>query len=71
MHSDLWEKLLRAIETKGAACSNSRPQPLSKTFGGLEGGGRWVGRSAAGVPNGGGGQWEPQHTYLKMLSMTR
>ena len=41
--------------TRGVACSNSRPQPGVKTFGGLEGGGggRWVGRSAAGVPRGG------------------
>ena len=38
---------------RGAACSNSRPQPSAKTFGGLEG--RWVGRSAAGLPGGGGG----------------
>ena len=43
---------------RGAACSNSRPQPGAKTFGGLEGGsggggGRWVGRSAAGIPRGG------------------
>ena len=39
----------------GAACSNSRPQLGAKTFGGLGGGGggRWVGRSAAGVPRGG------------------
>ena len=36
--------------TRGAACSNFTPQPGAKTFAGLEGGGRWVGRSAAGVP---------------------
>ena len=43
--------------SRGAACSNPRPQPGAKTFGGLEGGGggRWVGQSAAGVPGGGGG----------------
>ena len=39
---------------RGVACSNSRPQPVAKTFGGLDGGGgRWVGRSAARVPRGG------------------
>ena len=38
-------------DARGATCSNSRPQPGAKTFGGL--GGRWVGRSAAGVPRGG------------------
>ena len=39
---------------RAAAYSNSRPQPGVKIFGGLEGGGgRWVGRSAAGVPKGG------------------
>ena len=37
---------------RGAACSNSRPQPGAKTFGGLEGGWGWVGWSA-GVPRGG------------------
>ena len=44
-----------AVDPRGGrACSNSRPQPDAKTFGGLEeGGGRWVGRSAAGVPRGG------------------
>ena len=34
-------------------------------------GGRQVGRSAAGLPWGGGGRWVPQHTYLKMIPMTR
>ena len=42
-----------------AACSNIDPQPCPKTFGGLEGEGgggvRWVGRSAARGPRGGGG----------------
>ena len=42
---------------RGAGCSNSSPQTGAKTFGGLEGGGggvgRWVGRSAAGLPRGG------------------
>ena len=43
--------------TRGAACSNSRPQPGAKTFRGLEGGeggggGWWVGRQG---PHGGGG----------------
>ena len=38
---------------RGAACSNSRPQPGAKTVGGLEGGGGGVGWSAAGVPRGG------------------
>ena len=59
--------------TRGAACSNSRPQPGAKTFGGLEGVGEgWVGGSA-GQPQGSleGGQWVPQHTYLKMIPMTR
>ena len=47
--------------TRGAACSNSRPQPGAETFGGLKGrgwvvgGGLQVGRSAAGSPLGGGG----------------
>ena len=47
---DTWQ-----VDPKGAACSNSRPQPGAKTLEGLEGGGggRWVGRSAAGVPRGG------------------
>ena len=36
-------------------------------------GGCRVGRSAAGLPEkvgGGGGQWVPRHTYLKMIPMT-
>ena len=37
-------------KARGAACSNSRPQPGAKTFGGLEGGGG-VGGSA-GQPSG-------------------
>ena len=60
-------------QSRGAACLNSRPQPGAKTFGVLEGGGgrggRWVGRSATGVPR--GGRWVTQHTYLKMIPMTR
>ena len=46
---------------QAAACSNPGPQPGAKIFGGLEGGGggRWVGRSAAGVPRGGGGRGHP------------
>ena len=36
-----WTSLAR---TRGAAYSNSRPQPGAKTFGGLEGGGGEVGR---------------------------
>ena len=55
----------------GAASSNSRPQPGAKTFGGLEGGGGVGG--PAGQPPGclERGQWVPQHTYLKMIPMTR
>ena len=34
-------------------------------------GGQRVGRSAAGIPRGGGGRWVPQHTYLKMIPVTR
>ena len=47
---------------RGPACSNSRPQ--LGVGGGLEGGGggRWVGRSAAGVPRGGGSVGTP--TYI-------
>ena len=58
----------QADSPRGAACSNSIPQPGAKTFGGMEGGGggrggggRWVGRSAAGVPRG-GSVGTPQHT---------
>ena len=50
---------------RGAACSNSRPQPGAKTFGGLEGGGGGGGvGGSAGQPPGSveGGQWVPQHT---------
>ena len=59
---------------RGAACSNSRPG--AKTFGGLEGGGAEGGRGvggSAGQPPGSleEGQWVPQHTYLKMIPMTR
>ena len=47
-------KFIVSARTRGAAYSNSRPQPGVKTFWGVEGGGvRWVGRSAAGVPRGG------------------
>ena len=57
--------------SRGAACSNSRPQPGAKTFGGLEGGGGVGGSS--GQPPGSleGGPWVPQHTYLNMIPMTR
>ena len=33
--------------------------------------GRLVGPSATGLPGGGGGAWVPQHTYVKMIPMTR
>ena len=53
---------------RGAAFSNSRPQPGAKTFGGLEGeGGGRVGWSGAGLPR--RGRWVPQHTYLKMIPL--
>ena len=55
----------------GGGCSNSRPQSGVKTFGGLEGGGG-VGESAGQLLGSlEGGQWVPQHTYLKMIPMTR
>ena len=50
----------------GAVGGGRTPPPwLTQTLG------RRVGRSAAGLPGGGGGRWVPQHTYLKMIPMTR
>ena len=40
---------------RGAACSNSRPQPGAKTFGRLEGGEGGVGGSAGQPPGSPGG----------------
>ena len=59
-----------AVTPRGAACSNSRPRPGAKTFGGLEGGeGRGEGGvgGSAGQPPGSleGGQWVPQHNTSK------
>ena len=45
------------------------PNRVQKHLGVWEGG-RWVGWLAAGVHRE-GGQWVPQHTYLKMIPMTR
>ena len=52
--------LALAYNSRGAACSNSIPQPGAKTFGGLEGGGVRFGRAPGGggflgLQRGGGG----------------
>ena len=62
------------LPLRGAACSNLDTKKCAKTlgFGGGGGGGGSAGqppRSRGG--GGGGGPWVPQHTYLKMIPMTR
>ena len=76
----LKSKEFKDTSTHGGCCQPMcDPEGCATVLRVVEGGGlvdpnlrgRRVGRSATGLPGGGGGgRWVPQHTYLKMIPMT-